>query len=174
MRLRNVAGSREAIAESAYVVPEAEMFEKPGKWADIFGNNHPIHIEIGMGKGQFIHALAKQHPEINYVGVEKYSSVLIRAIQKMEQEELPRAGEYNVILLTDGTALCITKTTKVSLVPYRNVSADHAFREGEGDRSISYWRKVHEAFFTEELASAGLTFTENMTVVCEEFQVVFR
>jgi len=89
MRLRNVAGSREAIAESAYVVPEAEMFEKPGKWADIFGNNHPIHIEIGMGKGQFIHALAKLHPEVNYVGVEKYSSVLIRAIQKMEQEELP-------------------------------------------------------------------------------------
>ena len=89
MRLRNVAGSREAIAESAYVVPESEMFEKPGKWAEIFGNNHPIHIEIGMGKGQFIHALAKLHPEINYVGVEKYSSVLIRAIQKMEQEELP-------------------------------------------------------------------------------------
>ena len=89
MRLRNVAGSREAIAESAYVVPETEMFEEPGKWAEIFGNNNPIHIEIGMGKGQFIHALAKLHPEINYVGVEKYSSVLIRAIQKMEQEELP-------------------------------------------------------------------------------------
>lgn len=89
MRLRNVAGSREAIAESAYVVPEADMFEMPGKWAEIFGNHHPIHIEIGMGKGQFIHALAKLHPEINYVGVEKYSSVLIRAIQKMEQEELP-------------------------------------------------------------------------------------
>ena len=89
MRLRNVAGSREAIAESAYVVPEEVMFEKPGKWAEIFGNNNPIHIEIGMGKGQFIHALAKLNPKINYVGVEKYSSVLIRAIQKMEQEELP-------------------------------------------------------------------------------------
>ncbi|MBR2402714.1 MAG: tRNA (guanosine(46)-N7)-methyltransferase TrmB [Lachnospiraceae bacterium] len=89
MRLRNVAGSREAIAESAYVVPEEVMFEKPGKWAEIFGNNNPIHIEIGMGKGQFIHALAKKNPQINYVGVEKYSSVLIRAIQKMEQEELP-------------------------------------------------------------------------------------
>ena len=89
MRLRNVAGSREAIAESAYVVPEEVMFEKPGKWAEIFGNNNPIHIEIGMGKGQFIHALAKLNPQINYVGVEKYSSVLIRAIQKMEQEELP-------------------------------------------------------------------------------------
>ena len=95
-------------------------------------------------------------------------------LYELEQEELPRAGEYNVILLTDGTALCITKTTKVSLVPYRNVSADHAYREGEGDRSLSYWRKVHEAFFTEELAFVGLTFSENMTVVCEEFEVVFR
>ena len=89
MRLRNVAGSREAIADSKYVVQEEIMFEMPGKWAEVFGNDRPIHIEIGMGKGQFIHAMAKLHPEINYVGVEKYSSVLIRAIQKMEQEELP-------------------------------------------------------------------------------------
>ena len=89
MRLRNVAGSREAIADSKYVIPEETMFDMPGKWAEIFGNSNPIHIEIGMGKGQFIHAMAKLHPEINYVGVEKYSSVLIRAIQKMEAEELP-------------------------------------------------------------------------------------
>ena len=91
-----------------------------------------------------------------------------------EQEELPEVGEYNIILLTDGTALCITKTTKVSLIPYRDVSEVHAYREGEGDRSLPYWRKVHEAFFAEELASAGLTFTEDMTVVCEEFEVVFK
>lgn len=89
MRLRNVTGSREMIAESQYVVPEEEMFELPGKWADIFENNNPIHIEIGMGKGQFIHTLAKLNPQINYVGVEKYSTVLLRAVQKMEQEELP-------------------------------------------------------------------------------------
>ena len=89
MRLRNVTGSREMIAGSQYVVPEEEMFELPGKWADIFENNHPIHVEIGMGKGQFIHTLAKLNPEINYVGVEKYSTVLLRAVQKMEQEELP-------------------------------------------------------------------------------------
>lgn len=89
MRLRNVAGSREAIAVSKYVVAEENMYEMPGKWQEIFGNENPIHIEIGMGKGQFIHAMAKLNPHINYVGVEKYSSVLIRAIQKMEQEELP-------------------------------------------------------------------------------------
>ena len=95
-------------------------------------------------------------------------------LYELEQEELPKVGEYNVILLTDGTALCITKTTKVSLIPYRDVSEVHAYREGEGDRSLPYWRKVHEAFFAEELASAGLTFTEDMTVICEEFEVVFK
>ena len=89
MRLRNITGSREAIAESPYVVQEAIQQKCPGTWQEIFGNDHPIHIEIGMGKGKFIHTMAKTHPEVNYVGIEKYSSVLLRAIQKMEQEQLP-------------------------------------------------------------------------------------
>ncbi len=89
MRLRNVPGARDAIAESKFVVQEEVQPSMPGRWSEVFGNDRPIHIEIGMGKGQFIHALAKLHPEINYVGVEKYSSVLLRAIQKMDEEELP-------------------------------------------------------------------------------------
>ncbi|MBQ2802848.1 MAG: tRNA (guanosine(46)-N7)-methyltransferase TrmB [Lachnospiraceae bacterium] len=88
MRLRNITGSREVIAESVYVVKEADLEKCPGTWHEIFGNNNPLHIEIGMGKGKFIHTMAKEHPEINYVGIEKYSSVLLRAIQKMEEEEL--------------------------------------------------------------------------------------
>ena len=87
MRLRNITGSREVIAASAYVVHEEK--ECRGKWREIFGNSRPVHIEIGMGKGKFLHTMARLHPEINYVGIEKYSSVLLRAIQKMEEEELP-------------------------------------------------------------------------------------
>lgn len=89
MRLRNVTGSREVIAESEYVVREEGLKECPGKWREIFGNDRPIHIEIGMGKGKFIHTMAGEHPQINYVGIEKYSSVLIRAVQKMQRDELP-------------------------------------------------------------------------------------
>lgn len=89
MRLRNITGSREVIAESAYVIQEAVQPECPGTWRKIFGNDDSVHIEIGMGKGKFIHTMAKEHPQINYVGIEKYSSVLLRAVQKMEQEELP-------------------------------------------------------------------------------------
>lgn len=88
MRLRNITGSREVIAESAYVVQEELQMQCPGTWKDIFGNRHPIHIEIGMGKGKFIHTMAMGHSDINYVGIEKYSSVLLRAVQKMEREEL--------------------------------------------------------------------------------------
>lgn len=87
MRLRNITGSREVIADSAYVVHEEQTC--PGRWREIFGDDHPVHIEIGMGKGKFIHTMARLHPEINYIGIEKYSSVLLRAIQKMEEEELP-------------------------------------------------------------------------------------
>lgn len=89
MRLRNITGSRDVIACSPYVVQEALQPQCPGTWKEIFGNENPIHIEIGMGKGRFIHTMAKEHPAVNYVGVEKYSSVLLRAVQKMEQEELP-------------------------------------------------------------------------------------
>lgn len=85
MRLRNVQGAREAIADSIYVIHDEEQMK--GKWHEFFSNNNPIHIEIGMGKGQFITELARRNPNINYIGIEKYSSVLIRAIAKREQAE---------------------------------------------------------------------------------------
>ncbi len=87
MRLRNVTGSREVIAACDYVIHNER--ECRGKWKEIFGNNHPIRIEIGMGKGRFIMDLARQNPDINYIGIEKYSSVLIRGIQKLEADPLP-------------------------------------------------------------------------------------
>lgn len=86
MRLKNVPGSREAIAQSRFVIHNPE--EYAGKWVEVFGRTAPLHIEIGMGKGRFLMEMASLHPEINYIGIEKYSSVLIRAIQKMEENEL--------------------------------------------------------------------------------------
>lgn len=86
MRLRNVTGSREVIADSRFVVHEPT--EHKGKWNEVFGNGKPIHIEIGMGKGRFMMDLAAANPDTNYIGIEKYSTVLLRAIQKMEVCEL--------------------------------------------------------------------------------------
>ena len=87
MRLRNISGSRDIIAESPLVIHEPEKVK--GKWSELFGNNFPIRIEVGMGKGRFICELARNNPDINYIGIEKYSSVLLRALQKMEEEPLP-------------------------------------------------------------------------------------
>ncbi len=87
MRLRNVTGSREMIANSEYVVHEPE--QNRGKWTEEFGNKYPIRLEIGMGKGKFLMELARRNPQVNYIGIEKYSTVLLRAVQKMEQEPLP-------------------------------------------------------------------------------------
>ena len=77
------------IADTPYVVDEDLLPSCPGTWRERFGNDNPIRIEIGMGKGQFIHALAEQNPEVNYIGIEKYSAVLLRAVQKMETDPKP-------------------------------------------------------------------------------------
>lgn len=87
MRLRNVKGAREQLAASPYVIQNPS--EHKGKWNEVFQNNHPIHIEIGMGKGKFITTLAMENPDINYIGIEKFSSVLIRGVEKMEELKLP-------------------------------------------------------------------------------------
>ena len=92
---------------------------------------------------------------------------------ELEGEDLPKAGEYSVILDTKDEAVCIIRTTKVYVMPYCEVTAEQAWKEGEGDRSLDYWRRVHEAFFRKELEAVGLTFTEDMGVVCEEFEVIY-
>lgn len=87
MRLRNVKGSRDTIAANDFVVKDEETMK--GKWHERFGNDRPIHIEVGMGKGKFIMEMAKRNPDINYIGIEKFSSVLVRAIEKQNEELLP-------------------------------------------------------------------------------------
>ena len=83
MRLRNIRGSKETIAASDYVVQEPETHK--GTWGQLFGNEQPVQIEVGMGKGRFLMDLASQNPDINYIGFEMYDSVLLRALQKMEE-----------------------------------------------------------------------------------------
>ncbi len=83
MRLRNIPGADDVLKNSSYVIGEPEQYR--GKYAEIFGNDYPIHIEIGMGKGRFITDMAMLHPKINYIGIEMYSSVLLRAVQKMDR-----------------------------------------------------------------------------------------
>lgn len=85
MRLRNIPGAKAAIESSIYVIQNPQ--EKKGKWKEVFGNDNPVRIEVGMGKGRFIMDMASGNPDINYVGIEMYDSVLLRALQKMEERE---------------------------------------------------------------------------------------
>ena len=87
MRLRNIPGAEEAILNSPYCVKEPEG--QRGSWQSRFPSSQPLHIEIGMGKGRFIMDMAAEHPQVNYLGIERYSSVLLRAMQKMELLPLP-------------------------------------------------------------------------------------
>lgn len=88
MRLRNIPGADEAVSNSKYCIDNPINLK--GHYKDqLFLNNNPLHVEIGMGKGQFLTTLAKENPEINYIGIERYTSVLLRAIQKVEDEDIP-------------------------------------------------------------------------------------
>lgn len=87
MRLRNIPRARDTISASPFVVQEPE--KQKGVWSEVFGNDHPIHLEIGTGKGRFILELAQLHPDINYIGIEKYSSVLLRGVDRQDELQLP-------------------------------------------------------------------------------------
>ena len=86
MRLRHIRDAEEKIASSPYVVQEPQ--KEKGSWAERFGKKDPIEIEVGMGKGRFIMELAESHPDKNYIGIERYSSVLLRALEKRGQTGL--------------------------------------------------------------------------------------
>ena len=86
MRLKNVRGANEIIVKGKYYVDDPFMYK--GKWQELFQNENPIYIEIGMGKGNFVIQNAKRYPDINFIGIEKYDSVIVRAIQKSDLLEL--------------------------------------------------------------------------------------
>lgn len=103
MRLRHVTGSFEKVNDHERVMMQPEQYK--GKWSEVFGNDHPIRLEIGMGKGDFIIGHAKREPKVNYIGIEKYSAVLWRALEKIDEDTEPpmnlRFLRYDATLLTD-------------------------------------------------------------------------
>ena len=93
-------------------------------------------------------------------------------LYEAEHEPLPEPGAYSVILDARDEAVCIIRTTKVYVTTFDEVTEEHAYKEGEGDRTLAYWRRVHERFLKEELAEIGRSFRGDTKVVCEEFEVV--
>lgn len=87
MRLKNVRGAKETIEASPYIIKNPGEYK--GDFKSLFNNDNPIHLEIGMGKGKFIISMAKLFPNINFIGMEMYDSVLVRAVQSLEAENIP-------------------------------------------------------------------------------------
>ncbi len=142
MRLRNIPGAREKMIESEYVFTE-DMLKKE-KWkSDVFKNENPLHIEIGSGKGRFITTLAGLNPDINYLGIEKYSSVLLKLLKKQEELDLPnlRLIRMDATDITD--AFGQGEVDKI----YLNFSDPwpkdrHAKRRLTSDRFLSAYEKI--------------------------------
>ena len=141
MRLRHIAKAMPIIEESLYVEHDPKACR--GKWAARFGNDNPVRIEVGMGKGKFITALAKLNPDINYVGIERADSVLFRALQKQQELQLP-----NLVLLflnADELAL-VFAPGEVDRI-YLNFSDPwpkdrHAMRRLTSSRYLNIYRQI--------------------------------
>ena len=117
MRLRKIKGAREALEENKYYfIPNPEDFK--GNWKNVFNNNNQIHLEIGCGRGNFIIGMAKAFPDVNFIALEKFESVLIRALEKIESEEIPNLKLINV---DADTLLNIFATSEVDNI-YLNFS----------------------------------------------------
>ncbi|MDU4467370.1 ASCH domain-containing protein [Streptococcus mitis] len=104
---------------------------------------------------------------------EKTATASAYDLYAVDNEPLPQEGTFDIILDSQNRAVCIVEITKVSVQPFHQVSADHAYKEGEGDKSLAYWRQVYEVCFAEWLREAGLTFTPESKVVLEEFCKVY-
>lgn len=120
------------------------------------------------GGGPFADELA----ELTLEGT-KTATASAKIAYDSQGESIPERSCYSVVLYDDDRAACVIRDTKVSVVPFNRVSPEHAFKEGEGDRSLAYWRSVHRRFFAPDYEAVGLPFDEAGACVLEEFEVVF-
>lgn len=104
----------------------------------------------------------------------KTATSSLKLAYDLDNEELPKVGEYSVILFDNNSPACVIKTVKVSIVPFNKVDSLHAYKEGEDDKSLEKWKQVHRSFFAQIYNEAGLDFDENGDCVLEEFKVVYK
>jgi uncharacterized protein YhfF len=104
----------------------------------------------------------------------KRGTASLYILYERANERIPAAGDLSVLTDWDGIARCIIRDKNVTIVPFKDISEEHAMIEGEGDKSLDYWRRAHINFFTRELEGMGAEFNEDVLVVFEEFEVVFQ
>jgi uncharacterized protein YhfF len=135
------------------------------------GEPAPVRYEAwAFGRGQ---AMADELGDLVVRGVKTATASLWWEYEAGD-ETVPQAGDLSVILDGAGRPLCVIETTQVEIKPFQQVDAAFAFDEGEGDRSLDYWRRAHWHFFGESCRELGRAPAEDMPVACERFRVVYR
>ena len=115
---------------------------------------------------------ANQCAELVVNGIKKATATSLWWFEKNESK-LPQTGDLSIVTDWYGNAMAIIKTTKVEQIPYNKITAKFAEIEGEGDKSLAYWKKVHKAYYTREMKAYNKHFDERMIIVCEHFKSVF-
>lgn len=116
---------------------------------------------------------ADELAELVLEGTKKATASLF-ATYEFENEAPPKQGDHSIIINWKGEAKCIIKTTNIEVVPFKDVTEEFAKTEGEGDKSLKYWKNCHWDYFSRESRLIGKEFDENMLVVCEKFEVVYK
>lgn len=150
------------------MTPEAEAL-----WSK-FKSDHPsvsddrLYEAFCFGDSE---AMADELGALVVAGVKRATAGSVWSLEA-EGRSPPRAGDFSIVTTWAGHPLCIIETLSTEVIPFREVSAEFAATEGEGDGSLEYWRSGHAAYFSRECNRAGRAFSEDMLVVCERFRVV--
>lgn len=104
----------------------------------------------------------------------KKATASLHCLYAIENESLPEVGDYVIITDWNGIAQCVIRVTGINIIPFREVTEEFAAKEGERDGTLSFWREVHRKFFTLGLKEHNKKFSEDMLVICEEFEVVYQ
>ena len=110
--------------------------------------------------------------ELTAAGTKTATATALWRYHYDSSEEMPAVGDLSVIIDSRGEAVCLIRTTSLVIASFDRVTAEHACAEGEGDRSLLYWRQVHREFFSDDLRDFDVSFTENMPVICETFELL--
>lgn len=118
------------------------------------------------------HPMADELAHLTKTGVKQATSSLV-ILYEETGEQLPQVGDISIILDSQNRPVCIIENQKITILPYNKMDASHALKEGEGDKSYTYWKEMHDAFFSSYLKEYHLPFSEELLVCFEEFKVIY-
>jgi len=172
MRLRNIKGAHDIIGKSSYLISNYQEYK--GNFKSIFGNDNKIEIEIGMGKGNFIIEKAKRNPHINFIGIEKYATVLVSAMKKLEDEDLPNLRIINM----DASFINDVFENEISKV-YLNFSdpwpkKKHSDRRLTSKIFLNKYSKIFENTMVIEMKTDNRNLFEYSLVSLSEFGYILK